>query len=74
MCLGRCLRAMRRFGIGNTKPVQDASQEIEQLIAKRQEARKAKNFTEADRIRDQLKSMGITLEDTPLGVKWSRAK
>ena len=47
--------------------------EIEELIAKRTEARKAKNFQEADAIRDQLKEMGIILEDTPQGVKWRRA-
>ena len=32
-----------------------------------------KNFAEADRIRDELKAMGITLMDTPQGVKWSKA-
>ncbi len=47
--------------------------EIEQLIEERQNARKAKNFAEADRIRDELKSRGIILEDTPQGVKWRKA-
>ncbi len=47
--------------------------EVEALIAARTEARKSKNWAEADRIRDQLKEMGIVLEDTPQGVKWSRA-
>ncbi len=47
--------------------------EIEELIAKRTEARKNKNFAEADAIRDKLKEMGIILEDTPQGVKWTRA-
>ena len=46
--------------------------EVEELIEKRQAARKAKNFAEADAIRDQLKAMGIILEDTPQGVKWRR--
>ena len=47
--------------------------EIEELINKRTEARKNKDFKTADEIRDKLKSMGIVLEDTPQGVKWTRA-
>ena len=46
--------------------------EIEDLIAKRTEARKNRDFALADSIRDQLKEMGIVLEDTAQGVKWSR--
>jgi cysteinyl-tRNA synthetase len=47
--------------------------EIDAMIEQRQAARKAKNFAEADRIRDELKARGIVLEDTPQGVKWHRA-
>ena len=47
--------------------------EIEEMIAARQAARKAKNWAEADRIRDELKAQGIILEDTPQGVKWHKA-
>ncbi|MBE6750694.1 MAG: cysteine--tRNA ligase [Ruminococcaceae bacterium] len=46
--------------------------EIEALIEQRTAARKAKDFKTADKIRDKLKEMGIVLEDTPQGVKWSR--
>ena len=48
-------------------------EDVENLIAERQAARKAKNFARADKIRDQLSDMGITLEDTREGVKWKRA-
>jgi cysteinyl-tRNA synthetase len=47
--------------------------EIEDLIAARLAARKAKNFAEADRIRDLLKDQGITLEDSASGTIWRRA-
>ncbi|AFY79544.1 MAG: cysteine--tRNA ligase [Hydrococcus sp. C42_A2020_068] len=47
--------------------------EIEDLIQKRAEARKAKNWAESDRIRDQLKAQGIVLIDQPGGVtRWHR--
>lgn len=45
-------------------------EEVEQLIAKRAQARKEKNWALADEIRDKLKEMKIVLEDTPQGVKW----
>ncbi|MCC8123746.1 MAG: cysteine--tRNA ligase [Oscillospiraceae bacterium] len=50
----------------------EASTEIEELIAARTAAKQDKNFAEADRIRDELKAMGIELTDTPEGVKWRR--
>jgi len=46
--------------------------EIEQMIAKRTQARKDKDFKLADQIRDELLSKGIILEDTREGVKWKR--
>ncbi len=47
--------------------------EIEQLIAERQAARKARDFQRADEIRSMLLEKGIVLEDTREGVKWKRA-
>ena len=46
--------------------------EIEALLAQRTAAKKEKNFAEADRIRDELKSRGIEIIDTPQGPKWRR--
>lgn len=47
--------------------------EIEALVAARQAARSAKNWAEADRIRDQLQRLGIVVKDTPQGAVWKRA-
>ena len=49
------------------------SDEIEALIEQRQQARKAKDFATADKIRDDLLAQGIVLEDTREGVKWHKA-
>ncbi len=45
---------------------------IEQAIADRLAARKAKNFAEADRIRNDLAAQGVILEDGPKGTTWKR--
>jgi cysteinyl-tRNA synthetase len=55
------------------KEENDDDAEIEALIEARANARKEKNWAEADRIRDELKAKNIILEDTPQGVKWHRA-
>ncbi|MBQ3048502.1 MAG: cysteine--tRNA ligase [Oscillospiraceae bacterium] len=52
--------------------VSEEDKAIEDLIAQRQAARKAKDFKTADAIRDQLNAMGIVLVDTPQGVTWHR--
>ena len=46
--------------------------EVEALIRARADAKKAKNFAEADRIRDELKAQGIEITDVPGGAKWKR--
>ncbi len=73
-----CLDMLHEFtdvlGLLYNKKEEDDSldSKVEAMIEARQVARKAKNFAEADRIRDELKAMGITLMDTPQGVKWSK--
>ena len=53
-------------------PATEEDAEIDALVAQRTQARKDKNWAEADRIRDELNARGIVLTDTPEGVKWSR--
>jgi len=48
-------------------------EEIEDLIVRRRDARKAKDFAEADRIRDSLAAQGVLLEDSPQGTTWRRS-
>nr|WP_240464443.1 cysteine--tRNA ligase [Lactobacillus acidophilus] len=47
-------------------------EEIEELVSKRDEARNNKEWATSDQIRDQLKEMGITIQDTPQGTRWTR--
>lgn len=60
------------LGLVYNRKTDSLDSEIEALIEARQQARKEKNWAEADRIRDELKAQGIILEDTPQGVKWHR--
>ena len=57
------------LGIRTTADSGGEDEEIKALVEKRNAARKARDFKTADEIRDRLKAMGITLEDTPSGVK-----
>lgn len=61
------------LGLLYNRKTETLDSEIEALIEQRTAARKQKDFATADAIRDQLKEMGIVLEDTPQGVKWTRA-
>ena len=74
-----CRISMERFeelagvlGLVYEQKSDDLDEQVEALIAQRTQARKEKDFATADRIRDQLKDMGIILEDTPQGIKWHR--
>ena len=60
------------LGLVYNRKTETLDSDVEALIEARTNARKEKNWAEADRIRDQLKEMGIVLEDTAQGVKWHR--
>lgn len=61
------------LGIITEKKEELLDSEIEEMIAKRQQARKEKNFALADQIRNELLEKGIVLLDTREGVKWKKA-
>jgi cysteinyl-tRNA synthetase len=56
----------------NAEAASSADPEIDALVAKRTQAKKDKDFALADAIRDELKSQGIEIIDTPQGAKWRR--
>ncbi len=72
----RCLSLLEELcgvlGIMYDKSQDEIDGEVEQLIEQRTAARKNRDFATADKIRDQLKAMGIELEDTKDGVKWRK--
>ena len=60
------------LGLVYNRKTETLDEDIDAMIEARTKARKEKNWAEADRIRDELKAMGIVLEDTAQGVKWHR--
>jgi cysteinyl-tRNA synthetase len=56
--------------IGQVKEKEKLPKEAEELINRREDARKNKDWKTADQIRDQLKTMGIVIEDTAQGIRW----
>ncbi len=61
------------LGIPFIERKDELTAEQQSLFEARREARKAKNWAESDRIRDELRAQGIIVEDTPQGMKWKRA-
>jgi len=53
------------------EPRRELPPELERLIKEREEARKRKDYTKADAIREKLRQMGLEIKDTPEGTKWS---
>ena len=60
------------LGLLYSRKEESLDEKVEQMIADRQAARAAKNWAEADRIRDELKAMGLELKDTKQGVQWKK--
>ena len=74
--LGRHPDEARRSGLLGSDAAGDGGADdarIEQAVAARAAAKKARDFAEADRIRAELLSRGIVLEDGPAGTTWRRA-
>ena len=71
--LAQLVKLCEVLGLIVDKKEEILDKEIEDLIAERQAARKAKDFARADEIRNELLAKGIILKDTREGVKWTRA-
>ena len=72
MCLNLLQAAQSLRQKQKTEEEASADPEIDALVLARTEAKKAKNFAEADAIRDELKARGIEIIDTPQGTKWRK--
>lgn len=67
---------LKIFGIDSenlTAKIENSNDtKIDELVKKRDEARKNKDWATSDKLRDQLKDMGVTIQDTPQGTRWTR--
>ena len=69
----RAQQAARPAGTAGGFTVQgEGDPAVDALVLQRAEAKKAKNFAEADRIRDELKAQGVEITDVPGGAVWKR--
>uniref|UniRef100_UPI0036718280 DALR domain-containing protein n=1 Tax=Pontibacter rugosus TaxID=1745966 RepID=UPI0036718280 len=71
--LGIDPRAAHWSGGGHDTSAGPLAALVERLVQERADARAARDFTAADRVRDDLAAAGITIEDTPSGTRWSIA-
>ena len=60
--------------LGGEEALPITKEEIQELIARRNQARKEKQWTTADEIRDRLAELGIILKDSPNGTQWQRKR
>lgn len=71
-CLNLIRELGKSLGMLQKSTKVNLDDEIQKLVNERQQARKNKNWALADKIRDDLKSRGIVLEDTPQGIRWHK--
>ncbi|MBI2713759.1 MAG: cysteine--tRNA ligase [Rhizobiales bacterium] len=71
---GSSYKSPRRKAIERAFQKVDLKEKVEALIESRNSARKAKNFKESDRIRDELAAMGVVLKDSKEGTTWEIAR
>jgi cysteinyl-tRNA synthetase len=69
--LARALGLLEMRARGPVPIEPDVKDRIESLVAQRGDARRRRDFSEADRLRDELQRMGVVLEDTPQGTTWT---
>jgi len=74
--IGLMLEFDKVLGLGLEEAIREEElpEEIKEMIQKREEARKGKDWKTADEIRAKIKEIGFALEDTPEGVRWKRIK